>query len=255
MRNIKQQLTLSILLSFLLPLCGFSQGTSTNELRFEVNSVFHYHSIAQKNLHKTTTLVDINHFYKPAWVRTYHSVEFSALSNGKTIKAFGKSDTLNQSQIDLIKNADAGTDIYVKINYTPENNLKQNDPKVFDFKFAIDPEREASYPGGQESLKNYLKEKAIAKIAKASFKADKLSAVKFIINEKGEIVNPHIFESNPNNPNSEETDQILVEAIRNMPCWSPAEYADGTKTKQEFVLTVGNMESCVINMLDIKRDK
>ncbi|MFT4667667.1 MAG: hypothetical protein ACI9XB_004640 [Gammaproteobacteria bacterium] len=50
----------------------------------------------------------------------------------------------------------------------------------------------------------------------------------------------------------ENVNELLLETIQNMPCWKPAEYANGLKVKQEFVLTVGNMESCVVNLLNIR---
>ena len=74
-----------------------------------------------------------------------------------------------------------------------------------------------------------------------------MAAVKFTINEKGEIVNPHIFESTKN----EKVDKILLETIKKMPKWKPAKHANGLKTKQDFMFTVGNMESCVVNTLGI----
>lgn len=46
----------------------------------------------------------------------------------------------------------------------------------------------------------------------------------------------------------------MAEAIRNMPSWKPAGYSNGISVKQDFVLTVGNMESCVVSLLNIRRD-
>jgi len=45
-----------------------------------------------------------------------------------------------------------------------------------------------------------------------------------------------------------------LETIQKMPCWKPAKYANGTTVKQDFVLTVGNMENCIMPMLNISRD-
>ena len=38
-----------------------------------------------------------------------------------------------------------------------------------------------------------------------------------------------------------------------MPSWKPAAYANGMKVKQDFVLTVGDMTSCVVNLLNIRQ--
>jgi len=39
-----------------------------------------------------------------------------------------------------------------------------------------------------------------------------------------------------------------------MPRWKPAKYTNGSTIKQEFALTVGNMENGVIHLLNLKRD-
>ena len=177
-------------------------------------------------------------------------MEVEATKNGTTKKAVGKSDVLTQEQKDLLKLADEGTDVLVKIKYMPENTLSHNDPKEFHFTFSIDPENDAAYPGGEQQLKQYLKEKAIDKIADGSFRQYQLAAVKFTIDEKGQVINPHIFWTSED----KKTDELLLETICNMPNWKPATYANGFKVKQEFVFTVGDMKSCVVNLLNIRRE-
>jgi TonB family protein len=73
-------------------------------------------------------------------------------------------------------------------------------------------------------------------------------AIKFTIDEAGQIINAHIFQPSKD----EDVDNLLLETICNMPNWKPAEYSNGKKVKQEFVLTVGNMENCMINLLNIR---
>ena len=75
-----------------------------------------------------------------------------------------------------------------------------------------------------------------------------LAAVKFTIDEAGRITDAHVFWPSKD----EKTDALLLETICNMPNWKPAAYADGTTVKQEFVLTVGNMENCAIHLLNIR---
>lgn len=146
--------------------------------------------------------------------------------------------------------ADAGTNIAVKVRYIPENTLKHNDIKELDFSFTVDPENEAQYVGGQEQLQQYLKLTAIDKIPLTRFEKSTLAAVKFTLDEEGNVIDAHVFQSSKD----AETDALLLAAIRNMPSWKPAEYANGLKVKQDFVLTVGNMESCVMNLLEIRQD-
>ena len=227
---------------------SFSQAPLTKELKFEVNQVYPYISITKEKLNRAKTLTDLNKRYQASWVKEYKSVEILATYQGKTKKITGKNNVLNQAQIELMKGADAGTAISVKVLYLPENNLKDNDNKELKFSFYINPESEAKYIGGQPQLKQYLKEKAIDKIATASFQGYNLAAVKFTIDEKGQIINAHVFETSKD----EKVDALLLKAIRNMPSWQPAAYSNGTKVKQEFVLTVGNHESCVMHLLNIR---
>ncbi|MFT4537447.1 MAG: outer membrane biosynthesis protein TonB, partial [Saprospiraceae bacterium] len=77
-----------------------------------------------------------------------------------------------------------------------------------------------------------------------------LAAVTFIIDEKGQVQDPNMFLSTED----ENIDKLLLETIRNMKNWQPAVYEDGTIIKQELVLTVGDMNSCAINMLNIELD-
>ena len=86
-------------------------------------------------------------------------MEIAASNGGKLKKAIAKNDKLTPEQKDILNNVDAATDISVVVNYIPNNTLKNNDPKVFDFTFTVDPENKATYPGGQQQLNQYLKEK------------------------------------------------------------------------------------------------
>ena len=92
-----------------------------------------------------------------------------------------------------------------------------------------------------------MKENAIDKIPNGVFEGYDLAIVKFSVDEEGRVVDAHIFW-----PFKEEKiDALLLETICNMPSWKPAEFANGTTVQQEFVLTVGNHESCAINLLNI----
>ena len=229
---------------------GTSQDSSSNELNFGVYQNYPSLSMTKEKLMEADSLTHLNKYYKLSWVREYISVEVEATKKGTTKKAVGKSDVLTQEQKDLLKLADEGTDVLVKIKYMPENTLSHNDPKEFHFTFSIDPENDAAYPGGEQQLKQYLKEKAIDKIADGSFRQYQLAAVKFTIDEKGQVINPHIFWTSED----KKTDELLLETICNMPNWKPATYANGFKVKQEFVFTVGDMKSCVVNLLNIRRE-
>ena len=254
MKNIQNKLIVLLFITLFFPNPGASQDNLTNEPRFEVNRIYPYISITKEELNEANSLTDLNRHYKSSWIREYNSVEVLTSYKGKIIKSTGKNDALSQEQKNLMNMADAGADISVKVKYIPENTLTHNDPKEISFTLTVDPENEAEYPGGQQQLIKYLKEKAIDKIPGGSFKNYDLTAVKFTISENGEIMNAHVFDPGYQTSKNEKINELLLEAICNMPPWKPAEYSNGIKVKQEFVFTVGNMENCVAHLLNIRRD-
>lgn len=216
-----------------------------------MNRIYPPVSITKEKLNEAQTLIDLNVNYPTSWVKEYISVEILTNYKGTIREAVSKNDTLGQEQKDIMNMADVASDISVKVRYIPENTLKHNDAKEINFTFTVDPESEAKYPGGQQQLKQYLKASAIDKIPDTTFRNYDLAAIKFTINEEGQIVDAHVFL-----PFKDKiTDKLLLGAIRDMPDWKPAEYSNGTKVKQEFVLTVGNHENCDIHLLNIRRDK
>jgi len=81
-----------------------------------------------------------------------------------------------------------------------------------------------------------------------------LTAVEFAIDEKGQIVDAQIFENPYQTFKHKATEEVMLEAICNMPNWTPAQYANGMRVKQEFVLTVGDQRGCIVNLLNIRRE-
>ncbi len=233
---------------FALPQIGFSQNNADFELSYEINVTHPPLSVSKARLTSAVTLSDLNRNYKPSWVKTYESVEVITFHKGKLKKAVGKSEILTTEQKTLLDQADVNTNIDIKILYFPENNLVQNDLKQNNFSFKVAPENEASFMGGPVALKKYLKENAMLNLPEGCFQKNALTAVTFSVSSKGEIINTKIFESS----NDEDIDAVLVKTIANMPNWKPAEYANGLKVQQDFVFTVGDMRSCVVNLLNIR---
>lgn len=240
------------LLLFILafPMFCSAQAGLNQELHFEVNQVYPPVSISKEKLKAARTLTDLDKRYKPSWVREYRSVEIRASHKGSIRKVVSNNDVLSQEQKNLMEGADPGTGISVVVQYLPENTLKNNDVKQMDFTLTVDPDEEASYPGGTEQLRQFLQEQAIAKIPAGSFINYDLAAVKFAIDEAGRVVDAHIYWPSRDS----KIDELLLSTICNMPNWNPAGYTDGTRVTQEFVLTVGSMENCAVNLLNIRQD-
>ena len=242
--------SLLILFLFQITTTTFAQERLTNVLNYEVKNVYAPLSMSKEKLNKAETLSDLNHLYRPAWIREYLSVETIVTYNGQTKKVNSKNDTISSEQKELMKMADVDTDIRINVKYMPENTLKHNDIQELDFSFKVNPEKGAKFAEGEQQMMEYLKENALAKISDDVFIGYDLAAIKFTIDEEGQVVSPHILWTSKN----KKVDQILLKTISKMPCWIPAEYSDGTKTKQEFAFTVGNPENCMANLLNTNDD-
>lgn len=240
----KNQILLIVLLFIGCAFNSFAQ----NALKFEINKVLPSISIQENKLDKINTLTDLDKRYPTSWVREYISVEISAYKNGSQTKASGISDVLNQEQKELIRLADRSSDIAVSVMYLPENSLKNNTVKQYDFKVTIIPDKNAIYSEGTEQLIQYLQKNSIVNIEAGSFTGYDLTAIKFTITEQG-----HIADIQVTMPSKDtKIDEMLVAAISKMPSWKPAEFSNGLKVKQNFVLTIGNMENCMVNLLNIR---
>lgn len=88
----------------------------------------------------------------------------------------------------------------------------------------------------------------MANIEAGNFTGYDLTAIQFTITEQGHIkgVQVALPSKDP------KIDDMLVTAISKMPNWKPAEFSNGLKVKQNFVLTVGNTENCMVNLLNIR---
>ncbi len=240
----KNQILLIVLLFIGCAFNSFAQ----HDLKFEINKVLPFISIQEDKLDKINTLTDLDKRYPTSWVKAYISVEISAYKNGIQTKASGNSDVLNQAQKDLIRLADRNNDIAVIVTYIPNDSLKNNPPKQYDFKVTIMPDNNAVYAEGAEQLIQYLQKNSIANIEAGSFTGYDLTAVKFTITEQGNITDIQVAIPSKD----KKIDEMLVTAISKMPNWKPAAFSNGLKVKQNFVLTIGNMENCMVNLLNIR---
>lgn len=227
---------------------GVAQGELPSTFKFEVSKVYPYITIRPQEVAQATTLMDLNPRYPVDWVRSYRLVEITAMVGGQLQRAVGAGATLNPAQRSLLTQVDTGTPITVNIQYLPENTLRHNDPRVMDFSFTPVPEQAATFTGGQAGLEQYLQETVVNTVDRGAFTAFDIVAMTFTVSASGQVEAPELFWS------SEEAtvNTLLLEAIRKMPDWAPATYADGTAVPQKFALIVGNLESCVVNLLRVR---
>ena len=248
-----------ILTTLVMPQHAFAQVLLSEELRFEVRKVDPPLALTQQQVEEAQRLAELNNeaneldlYFKPSWIRSYVSVEIVATHQGKQRKEVGKNDILTREQKEIIQNADAGTPIAVHIQYLPENTLSHNDVKTLDFEVNVKPLRDARYPGGNQEMKDYLATNAVDKIPEGSFLPADFAAVQFTINESGKVIDAHVFESGFQLHPHDKANGILLEAVRQMPSWEPAEFCKGTTISQNYVFVVGNLESCLNNLISFR---
>jgi len=227
-----------------------AQDSLSFDFAYDVNRVHPSLSLSKAEAIVAESIADLNKYYKPSWIKEYISVELRASIKGKEKIAFGDTENLNAEQKKLLLSADANTDIHVNVRYLPENSLSIKEVKEIDFSFSIDPETEAHFVNGQDKLKAYLHEKAFQYLSINNFAIYQLTVVTFSITEDGKVVDVELMEHSQD----KKVDELLLDAICNMPDWIPAQYSNGLKVKQDFALTAGDHTSCVINLINI-RDK
>lgn len=223
------------LLFLLLAFSGVAQVVGYDVFGIETNPQKAPYLLTLDTLNQAKTLNDINARYKSSWVASYLSVELSSTCGGVVKKAVGTDDKLTDQQLDILKMADFGCRIDVIVDYIPQNTLKDNPPRKMNFALTVIPIIEAKYPGGYHHLKTYLKENILDKIDNATVEQVALARVRFYINEEGQASDPEIFLTSDH----EQIDQLILQAIDNMPTWSPAKDANGKIISQGFEFTLG----------------
>ena len=249
MKNNQYLLTTLFFIFLTTPIIGLSQDNLTHEISCEVHVNYPPLSMTKEALKAADSLIHLNRFYRPSWVKEYLSVEVKTIQNGMEKVAIGVNNLLTHEQKELMSNADFSEDIIIKVSYWPDNTLIDETPKDFSFTMAITPEKNAIFPGGAANLEDYLRENIKDRMENITVGVYQLVAVAFTVDEAGRIVNPHLLHW----PSDDERiDDLLLKAVCDMPNWEPAEYPDGTKVKQDFVLVYGDMRSCVTNLLNIR---
>ncbi len=235
----------------------------TDSLQYGVQKVYPFLSVAKaditqlQNLRGLDTLMqNIRLEYSHDWIKEYVSVEISGWIDGQLRSELNESnDKLSPKQRDLLKNSDHGSEITVVVKYLPKNNLKENQVHELNFSFSFEPESDATFPGGLAKLMDYLREMVIDKLALNTYQGYDLSTIRFTVDADGTVINPHVFGDGYSDRPPPEVQALLLEAIKAMPCWQPAQYADGSLVAQDFAFNVGNMSNCVVNLLNIKREE
>lgn len=164
--------------------------------------------------------------------------QISVTVQGKTRVAKSTSDKLSAEQKDILKQADMGSDIDLKLRYkyknqTPDNFGSRDKIAEGSVQLTMVPDTEAEFPGGFKQLSAYFENNVINKIADKNVSEKIFNAtIRFTINADGQVQRPEVVRTST----SARIDQLLLEAMGKMPKWKPSVNANGTKVKQEFTI-------------------
>jgi TonB family protein len=170
------------------------------------------------------------------------SVSITATCAGKEMSADSKDDKLTAAQKSILSSADLNTDIFLRIRFKFKNQdisktQEKNSIREGILSVLVVPEIEAEYPGGFTKMSDYLN-KALIDKAHSKRDAEKFlqARIDFTVNKEGQVIDPKIIYTTTD-PG---LDKLLLEAIRKMPQWKPAENPKGIRVKQRFSIPLGN---------------
>jgi TonB family protein len=238
-----KKLILTLVTILFIGLTAFAQTSFPNDRSRDLDYIVHgtySRPIKKEKLMEAKSLSDIIDDYPKKWITSYTSVEISATCQGKAMKAMSPNENLSPEQKNILNTIDLASDIVINVKYNYKypltNTIENNTMHVV---MTVVPETEAEYVGGYQQMITYLKEKCSTIIPKKTPNKIHL-AIRFTINEGGEITNAKITDTS----GDAKTDKLLLEVISNMPKWRPAENIKGIKVKQEFKFSVGNEGGC-----------
>ena len=230
-----------VLLIFIGSLIGPLSAQYTNDLAFEVRLDGNtQRQIPESTLNSANTLTDLYERFPADWVEKYLSVDITVTCNGEILEASGTSHELNEEQKQIIQLAEYGSELKMDVKYIADNNLKNKIPRQVDYTFAIIPAQQASFDEKEEELEKYLEEYTVKEIKKANAQIKEWTTVYFSVDEKGDVIDVEFLKSS----NDQKADQIIKNALSNMPKWVPATTKKGKAVRQDFKFYIGNLNLC-----------
>ena len=248
MSNHYQNYLTSILLFLIVTVVSYGQDSLSYEMTFEVNRSSPTVVISPEDYKDIEQYTDLDIHFKSEWIEHFISAEITIIKDGKPEILKTQNHNITDDIRMAMLYADSGQKIRVSYEYLPKNSLQENIVRTDGFSFTISPDNDASFPGGEESMIEYLSRTAMNQVTIEDIDIYNLAAIKFTVSDSGDIINPQVVQPS----NHPEIDTLLLNAICDMPSWDPASYDDGTRIAQDYVFTVGDHSSCVINVLDIR---
>lgn len=172
----------------------------------------------------------------------YVGFEISVISQGKMQRLAAQGKILSVAQKNLLKNADLGNPVVVKVKYYYLKDGRNPD-KIHEGTTTLEPLPffVAEYAGGNKAITNYLQSRVLDKITTPLKEAYPFFAtVRFTVDETGKVVQVKIIEPS----HYPEIDALLQKAIQQMPGWRAARDTQNKPVKETFTFNYPFVDGC-----------
>ena len=198
-----------------------------------------FNSIKKSELDSATAFRDFIAEEHADRIINYTKVTVMVLDGDKKtdIKETGTEGEFNAAQLKMLKASDYATSLLILANYSErsfETGAIEN--SSWTPYLTIVPEKQASYAGGTEVLKKFLKDET--EEVRTDVDPEKLQPAKlfFTVTKEGTITNVHL-----DRPSGyPDVDKKMIALIKESPeKWTPAENTKGEKVDQVLVVSFG----------------
>lgn len=194
----------------------------------------HNHMVRKTTVQGAQYLSDVIDHYPESWIDAYVSTKVT-LEDGKNVfEAKGKANKLTKEQASILKKAALNHTIRVEVVYKQANVVTAEvATRTMNYAFRVKPDEEAAFEKGD--LRDLLLEQATTKMEASNAEKFQRGVLHFYIGPSGKAENIRVIESS----GALTTDQLLMDVLREMPKWKPAQNANGKRVKQEFEFSIG----------------
>lgn len=194
-------------------------------------------TITLNQLQNAKSIIDILPDEATETLSEFREVKVDTLPNNYKTAIEGVDETLNQDQLDLLQSTGYSSNFYLESKCKNQKTRKaalENYHLVY--YLTVVPEKAATYPGGQNSVANYLEKNSEEQMASIEWAALRPGKVSFTVTKKGTISQVRL-NSTCGTPSF---DKHVIELIKTLPNqWEPATNAKGQQVHQEFVFFYG----------------
>ena len=238
----------------LLTLCGsllataaFAQADAFFPVEAVIEAPYTVMTVEEAALRSADDVADLQLRYPAQWMREYETVELTTQVAGEPVTTSGTTARLSPAQRAALAAHDAAVPVQVAVTYVPENDLHDNPARTYAFTSAVSPAQAPAFPGGEAALQAYLQSALLDQLPAGTFDIYQLAAVRFTLDAEGCVTAAELVEPT----NNAAADRVLLDAVRAMPDWTPAAYANGTPAAVARVLAVGDLRSCTANLVGL----